>query len=96
MTDKSQQLKGPGDGVLSTPNIAIDGLNIAKDVMNITPAKAAFGTVAVLLTMIRVSVLLSCNEIPSSLINDQSVGQHFLGRKGWAVHCDHEPHMVVY
>ena len=62
MTDKSQRSKGPGDGVLSTLNIAIEGLNIAKDVMDIAPAKAAFGTVAILLTMIRVS-LLFCNEI---------------------------------
>ena len=62
MTDKSQRPKGPGDGVLSTLNIAIEGLNIAKDVMGIAPAKAAFGTVAILLTMIRVS-LLFCNEI---------------------------------
>ena len=55
MTDKSQPTKGPGDGVLSTLNIAIDGLNLAKEVASISPAKAVFGTVAILLTMIRVS-----------------------------------------
>ena len=61
MTDKSQQPKGR-DGVLSTLNLAIDGLNLAKEVSSVTPAKAAFGTVAILLAMIRVSLLLSCNE----------------------------------
>ena len=60
MADKSQQPKGR-DGVLSTLNLAIDGLNLAKEVSSVTPAKAAFGTVAILLAMIRVS-LLSCNE----------------------------------
>ena len=61
MTDKSQQSNGR-DGVLSTLNLAIDGLNLAKEVSSITPVKAAFGTVAILLAMIRVSPLLSCNE----------------------------------
>ena len=62
MTDKPQQPKGPGDGVLFTLNLAIDSLNLAKEVASVTPAKAVFGTVAVLLAMIRVSLLLSCNE----------------------------------
>ena len=62
MTDKSQQPKGQ-DGVLSSLNVAIDSLNIAKEVMNVAPAKAAFGTVATLLTMIRVNPLLSSNKI---------------------------------
>ena len=63
MTDKSQQPKGPGDGVLFALNMAIDGLNLAKEVASVTPAKAVFGTVAILLTMIQVCLLLSCNEI---------------------------------
>ena len=63
MTEKSQQLKGSRDGVLSTLDLAIDGLNLAKEVASVTPAKAAFGTVAVLLIMIRVNPFLSCNEI---------------------------------
>ena len=45
-------------------NVAIDGLNLAKEVASVTPAKAAFGIVAILLTMIRVNPVLSCNEIP--------------------------------
>ena len=62
MTDNSRQPKEQ-DGVLSTLNVAIDGLNIAKEIASVTPAKAVFGSVAVLLTMIRVSRLLSCDEI---------------------------------
>ena len=54
MTDKSQQPKGQ-DGVLSTLNLAIDGLNLAREVATVTPAEVAFGAVAILVTMIRVS-----------------------------------------
>ena len=61
MTDKSQQPKGL-DGALSTLNVAIDGLNLAKEVVSITPAKAIFGSVAILLAMIRVNSLLFCDE----------------------------------
>ena len=61
MTDNSQQSKGR-DGVLSTLNMAIDGLNFAKEIVDVTPAKAAFGSVAILLTMIRVSFLPFCDE----------------------------------
>ena len=62
MTDKSQQPNGQ-DGVLSALNTAIDGLNLAKEVMDVAPAKAAFGTVAILLVMIRVNSILSSNGI---------------------------------
>ena len=54
MIDKSHHPRGR-DGDLSTLNMAIDGLNLAKEVSSITPAKVAFGTVAIILTMIRVS-----------------------------------------
>ena len=57
MTDNSQRQKGR-DGALSSLNVAIDGLNLAKEISSITPAKAVFGSVAILLTMIRVSFLL--------------------------------------
>ena len=45
------------DYLLSTLNMAIDAMNIAKDALNMTPAKAAFGSVSVILTIIRVSSL---------------------------------------
>ena len=53
---------GERDGVVSSLNVAIDGLNLAKDLSSITPAKAVCVTAAVLLTMIRVSSSL-CDEI---------------------------------
>lgn len=54
MNPKSQ-LQKHRDTVLSSLNAAIDAMNIAKDVLSMTPAKAAFGAVSVILTMIRVS-----------------------------------------
>jgi len=57
MTDESHRPKGR-DGVLSSLDVAIDGLNLAKEISSITPAKVVFGSVAILLTMIRVSFLL--------------------------------------
>ena len=47
------------DGVLSSLIAAIEAMNLAKEVASITPAKAVFGSVSVLLTMIRVSVFFS-------------------------------------
>ena len=61
MTDKSQRPKGR-DGVLSSMNMAIDGLNLAKEISGVAPAKAVFGSVAVLLTMIKVCFLPVCDE----------------------------------
>jgi len=62
MAAKSQRPKGR-DGALSSLNVAIDGLNLAKEISSITPAKAVFGSVAILLTMIRASFLLFRHEI---------------------------------
>ena len=47
-----------GDGVVSGLNVAIDALNLAKEVSSITPAKAVFGSVSIILTTIKVSILL--------------------------------------
>ena len=57
MSTKSQRPKRR-DVALSSLNAAIDAMNIAKDVLGMTPAKAAFGTVSVILTTIRVGFLL--------------------------------------
>ena len=56
MEAKSQRPKGR-DGTISALNIAIETLNLAKEVSSITPAKAVFGSVSVILTMIKVSLL---------------------------------------
>jgi len=57
MKAESQQHKGR-EGVVSALNVAIETLNLAKEVASITPAKAVFGSVSVILAMIRVSFLL--------------------------------------
>ena len=46
------------DNVFSTLNVTIETLNLAKEIASITPAKAVFGSVSVLLAMIRVGSFL--------------------------------------
>ena len=49
------------DGAVSALNAAIETLNIAKEVLSVTPAKAACDIVSIILAMIRVSLLpISC------------------------------------
>ena len=62
MEAKSQRPKGR-DRTFSSINVAIEAVNLAKEVSSITPAKAVFGTVSVLLTMIRVRSFLSYDEM---------------------------------
>ena len=57
MATKSHRPKGR-DAVLSSLNMAIDALNLAKELSGITPAKAVFGSVTILLAMIKVRSLL--------------------------------------
>jgi len=61
MQTESQRPK-TRDGVISSLNIAIEGLNLAKEVANITPAKAVFGSASALLTLIKVCFLFFCDE----------------------------------
>ena len=61
MTDNYQQRKSRGK-VIPALNIAIDVLNLAKDAASTTPVNPVFGSVATLLTMIRVSSLPFCDE----------------------------------
>jgi len=56
MEAKSQRSKGR-DRTLSSIDVAIEAMNLAKEASSITPAKAVFGTVSVLLAMIRVCSL---------------------------------------
>ena len=53
MDPKSQKQKRQ-DNTLSSLDAAIDAMNLAKEVSGATPAKAVFGTVSIILTMIRV------------------------------------------
>jgi len=59
MQAKSQRPKGR-DGAISSLNIAIEGLNLAKEVSSVTPAKAV---ASALLTLIKVCSLLFCDEV---------------------------------
>ena len=47
------------EGTISALNVAIEALNLAKEVSSITPAKAVFGSVSVILTTIKVSLPLA-------------------------------------
>ena len=57
--DPNPQRQNIQDNTLSLLNVAIEAMNLAKEVSSATPAKAVFGTVSALLTMIRVRFLLS-------------------------------------
>ena len=57
MDIKPQRPKGR-TGAVSSLNVAIEAMNLAKEVSSITPAKAVFGSVSVLLTMLKVRFLL--------------------------------------
>jgi len=48
------------EGAISALDVAIEAMNLAKEISSITPAKAVFGSVSVILTMTRVSFLLVC------------------------------------
>ena len=67
MDTESQRPKERG-GVLSSLNVAIDATNLAKEISSIAPAKAVFGTVSVLLTMVRVRLLpvIGCSKLTRS------------------------------
>jgi len=54
MNTKSQQQERQNTA-LSSLNAAVEALNLAKELSTVAPAKAVFGTVTVILTMIRVS-----------------------------------------
>jgi len=63
MDTKSQRPRRRDDA-LSSLNAAIDGLDLAKEIASITPVKAVFGSVSVLLTMVRVRFFLFCGDGP--------------------------------
>jgi hypothetical protein len=54
------------DGALSLLNAAIEAMNLAKEVSSATPAKAVFGSVSVILVMIKVCFLLVCLDQPQA------------------------------
>jgi len=63
MATKSQRPTQGREGAVSTLNAAIEAMDLAEKISSITPAKAVFGTVAVLLTIIKVCFLLFRDEM---------------------------------
>jgi len=59
MEAESPRPKGR-EGAISALNVAIEVMDLAKEISSITPAKAVFGSVSIVLTMTRVSFLLIC------------------------------------
>ena len=62
MEEKSPRPKRR-EKTLSSLNVAIEAINLAKEVSSATPAKAVFGSVGTLLTMIRVRFLFCDDEL---------------------------------
>ena len=61
------------DNASSLLNVAIEAMNLAKEVSSMTPAKAVFGSVSVLLTMIRVRFLPSSDVHPRFTCDQDSM-----------------------
>ena len=70
-TNSKQQKRR--DDVLSLLDAATVAMNLANEVSSIAPAKAVFGSVSILLTMIRVSFTLFSGEPPSFTCNQDSM-----------------------
>ena len=62
MDPKSSKRQKRQENVLTLLNVAIEALNLAKEVSSVTPAKAVFGSASILLTMIKVHLPLSSGD----------------------------------
>ena len=51
------------EAAISTLNRAVEVMDLAEKISAITPAKTLFGSVRILLTLITVCFLLSCNDL---------------------------------
>ena len=84
MADKSQRPKRR-DGVLPLLDVTINGLNLAKELSSITPAKAVFGSVAILLAMIKVSFVLFYNISSSHVVRTRWSTNRITSSSGYSV-----------
>lgn len=73
MATKSQRQTQGREGTVSTSNAAIEAMDLAEKISSITPAKAVFGTVVILLTIIKVCSLLFRDEMLQFTCNQESV-----------------------
>ena len=71
------------EGTASALNAAIEAMNFAKELSSITPAKAVFGSVSVILTMIRVSFLVFVDQLETEMHLGRDDQQDGL-RRTWA------------
>ena len=62
METGSKQPKGR-EAAISALNAVVGAMNLAEKISTIAPAKAVFGSVSILLTLIRVCFLFSCNDL---------------------------------
>ena len=75
MDPKSQRPKRR-DTTLSSLNTAIEAVNIAKDILSMTPATAALSTVSVILAAIRVGFLLfRFSRLPDECTQDSMMNE---------------------
>ena len=68
------------DGVVTSLNIAIEAMNLAKEASSVTPAKAVFGVVSILLTMIKVRLIFCDGELLIHIYSGLCVQQNRLCR----------------
>ena len=61
--DANPQQQKRRENSLSLLNVAIEAVNLAKEVTSATPAKAVFGSVGSILSMIRVCSFLFSGDI---------------------------------
>ena len=61
--DANSQQQNRRENALSLLNVATEAVNLAKEVTSATPAKAVFGSVGAILSMIRVCSLLFFGDI---------------------------------
>jgi hypothetical protein len=64
--DANPQRPKEWDGILSSLGLAIKAVDVAKEIVDIAPAKAVFGSVSVILTMLRVCFLLVRSDQPQA------------------------------
>jgi len=72
MATESQRPEGR-ENTVSSLNAAIETMNLAEKISSITPAKAVFATVSVLLTMIKVSSSPSAIRCPKLTCSQESM-----------------------
>ena len=83
MASTSQQPEGR-DGVISTLDVFIQTLTLAKDTCGVLPAQVTFGSAVVLLTMIRVRLLLLRGDKAFNSRRLGLDGQRSRLRRSWA------------